>query len=721
MKFFSVIALTLCFANPSKAWDLKPVQKGFIKSWNASPIHRNGTTEAKVFKKYIQIGGNVVSVGSLTYFKTINPKEKLPKDIASQIKRAFDAKFWSQVRKGNSLFMRGYWEGGNRVLYYHIYEDKKQTVITSSTMRPGYMDSTLPESMILQRALIEKAKNPGKKKSGFIQFILNSIPTATAGPLDGLFGGNNGGSGGLDGLTSSTDDISELSTSIDEFTASFEDLSVQLDRVNTNFEGANANWSETNNQIEGANNNWSETNNQIDGANNNWADTNRQLEGFNDNLAGFRDEAGKTREMVDKNWSETNRQFSRANDLAAKMADPKHMFTLAAATSAGAVFGATLANLAIDGVVAGAKWVYDLITDASGKKERWEKFRKARKGWEKTLDNARKLEKLLDQFLTSQELMNKIRGSLSEKDQAKLSREGLVRHLSLNIRRGKKKKKTLESEFEQTVSPACEEHLANKLDNLDAVLTTAEGLKTYLDNERFKVYNDKLFCSQLHNIMNKLGEAEASLQTYRLNILNARTEWAEKNEERNEEIADTIKRLNDVDNHKDFHDQRVENAEDMYKSLKKAVKVRRKSWILECKTSHPDWRKHFWDDDDKERHRWAIEETCEKSYDSQYSARDERNLQRAKAAEKKKIELAARDLKRSKIRPIELNEQAEDARLISYYKWFGDLEEQQYCYTHPEDKKCKDQSQVKFMGPFYVKDRARVKLKEVCGMDSYNY
>lgn len=381
----------------------------------------------------------------------------------------------------------------------------------------------------------------------------------------------------------------------------------------------------------------------------------------------------------------------------------------------------------IDGVVAGAKAIWNLISDAKGKKERWEKFVEARKGWEEMSENARKLEKLLDNFLKSQELMGKIQESIDPKEKYKLSREHLVSHLSISTRRLKKRKSQLQKIFDETNDMQCEEVVAVKMDKVDKLMASGVGLKKILEQQQFAVYNDKMFCNELQKIMGKLGEAEAALQTFRINILNARSEWEDHNEGRIEQMADAIERINDEDTAEDFMEKRVDNAEKLYDAVKDGIKHQRNNWLDNCKTSHLDWKKsgsrigRHSNSFQKSRVRRKIKKECEHKYSVEFDGRSRQRLADAKASMQKKITAAKRDFERSRNSPLEIDTSVEDQRLLAYYKWFSDIEQQQYCYTHREEEKCKRAGRVKFMGPFYVLDRAKVKLQNICRHDQYVY
>jgi hypothetical protein len=716
MKFLSLSVLIFLFTQSTFAYE---VPDWFLKRWTATPVKErkeNGKVVArsKVFRRYANVGGKVYSIGTVTFFQVKKKKgDKLSPDTFLNLKEAYgETERWTTNRIGKTMVIEGPWSKGNRYLRFYVTELDKSIAISTATFRLGYQDSVGPESLLIQRGM---ASTADKKKNFSVFNYISPISEAHAQFGGWPFGG--GSPGGSSGGIPSGTDLSDLTNSVDQLNNNFTSINDQLAQTNTNLANANTNWGNTNTQIGNANNNWADTNTQLGNANQNlananqnWADTNTQIGNAN------------------QNWAETNRQYARTNDIAEKMLDPKHMFTLAAATSAGAVFGATLANLVIDGVVAGAKAIWNLITDAKNKAERWEKFKKAREGWEKMNESVKKLEKLLDNFLMSQELMQQIQNSIKDDEKHKLSRENLISHLSLSHRRMKKRKKQLENIFDNITDIACEEKVAKKLDEVDKLLNNSSTLKKFLEQQQFEIYNDKMFCNQLQKIMGKIGEAEAALQTYRINILNAREEWEDHNEDRIEEMADAIERINDEDTAEDFMERRVENAEKLFEALKDGIEEHEDNWVDKCKTSHPDWNKrfggHFGNSNDnfaRMRNKRKIRKACEAKYKSQFGQRNSLRIAEAKRAMEKKKVIAKRDFEKTRNMPLEIDTSVEDARLVAYYKWFSDLEEQQYCYTHRSEEKCKRAGRVKFMGPFYVMDRAKARLKNVCGRDEFDY
>ena len=193
-------------------------------------------------------------------------------------------------------------------------------------------------------------------------------------------------------------------------------------------------------------------------------------------------------------------------------------------------------------------------------------------------------------------------------------------------------------------------------------------------------------------------------------------------------MADAIERINDEDTAEDFMERRIENAEKLFEALKDGIEDLEDKWVDNCKTSHPDWNKrlrdHFGGGPNniaRMRNKRKIRKRCEAEYKSEYGERNSLRIAEAKRAMEKKILIAKKDFEKARNMPLEIDTSVEDARLVAYYKWFSDLEEQQYCYTHRSEEKCKRAGRVKFMGPFYVMDRAKARLNNICGMDEYDY
>ena len=454
MKTISLSVLIFLFTQSSFGYE---IPAWFMKRWTATPVKErkeNGkiVARSKVFRRYANVGGKVYSIGTVTFFQVKKQKgDKLTSETFLNIKEAYGEKErWITNRIGETMVIEGPWSKGNRYLRFYVTEFDKSIAISTATFRLGYQDSVGPESLLIQRGMASTANK--NKNFSFLNYI-SPISSAHAQFGGWPFGGS--GSGGSSGGIPSGADLSDLTSSVDQLNNNFSEINSQLAQTNSNLANANQNWANTNNQIGNANQNWANTNTQIGNANQNWANTNTQIGNANQNWANTNTQIGN----ANQNWAETNRQYARTNDIAEKMLDPKHMFTLAAATSAGAVFGATLANLVIDGVVTGAKAIWNLITDAKNKAERWEKFKKAREGWEKMNESVKKLEKLLDNFLMSQELMQQIKNSITDDEKHKLSRENLISHLSISNRRMNKRKRQLEDIFDNTTNMAVKKKL----------------------------------------------------------------------------------------------------------------------------------------------------------------------------------------------------------------------------------------------------------------------
>ena len=721
------------------------IPTNFLQKWAATETKgKSETGRVKIFQRFTSAGGHIYSIASITFMQYPSKKDESIQNFAKTLPDAFGENKWQTSSIGNSTIVEGVWKKGNRYVRYDITKSDGFITVTMFTGRLGYIDSLLSEARVIQSNLA-RVKPPLKVGAFDILNRFLGIPEARADLQDllnkinqnngnGL--GNQNGSGTGNGLGNQNSpgtgignlgninngngggvfpDMTGTTSSMDSLSQSFIDLNSQMGLLNQNIQNSNQNWSNTNAQLNNTSQmvdqNWNNTNHKLDAAtqvvDQNWNNTNQKLDAAtqvaNKNW-------GETNKVVDKNWAETNNQLSRANDLAAKLADPSNAFKLAAATSAGMVFGATLANLAIDGVVWGAKMVYDLITDTSGKKERWDKFKEARGQWENTENAAKSLERLLDNFLNSQELLSKIQSSLTPEDQDKFSRENLISFLSEQTRKAQKTKKELEEEYSKTSDQKCEAELSAKIDDVEKKIGSSSAVKDYLNRQNYKIYNSEVFCSELKQIMGKLGEAEAALQTYRLNILNARDQWEKESAREREYLADVTERVNDRDIHEKTLNARIKNAKSDYEKVLESIDDDKDHYIDECRRGTSFFTRLTGGGKD-----------CEKEYNLKFRNRDEEMKYQARMARARKIENAKKDFEESNKHFMLVNQDIEDAKMQSYYGWFSNLEKQQYCFAHQEEPECKKLGEIKFMGPFYIKKRAQVKLRDICKQDIYSY
>lgn len=305
----------------------------FLKKWTATPVKKRVikgkvVARAKVFQRYARIGEHTFAIGTVSYFQTKKKKnDNLNEETYLNLKRAYgEESKWNSKRVGKSMVVEGPWTKGNRYIRYYITELPDSISISTAIFRIGYADSVGPESLIVQR---EMARTAGEKKHFSFFDYISPISSAHA-----QFGGwPSGGPGSGNPL-----DFSDVTNSMDELNNNFDQISSQLSQTNSHLGDANVNWGDTNVQIGDANQNWSNSNTQMENANQNWSNSNTQMENANQNWGNTNVQIGNANQNwadsnvqmgnANENWAETNRQYARTNDIAEKMLDPKHMFTL---------------------------------------------------------------------------------------------------------------------------------------------------------------------------------------------------------------------------------------------------------------------------------------------------------------------------------------------------------------------------------------------------------
>ena len=367
-------------------------------------------------------------------------------------------------------------------------------------------------------------------------------------------GGNSGGGFGFGGMDFSqlTGSLSDTANQMDilnqNITTQMGGLNSTLGNTNTQLGNMNTNWSNTNGQLGDLNNNWSNTNNildqQLGDANANWADTNQQLGDMNTNWANTNGQLGDMntnwantnnildqrskefmemtekestawREMMQtesKAWREmTDRNANRAMDLGEKLADPKHLFKMAAASAAGAVLGATAVNMAIGGAKA---IIGFLVKWARGdfKKMKEEQilkeFNQAKKAWLENTKKMRGLEATIDQTLRSMELSKRFG----------IRNPDLMQKLKIQIKDYGLKLKAREEKAASLPEGSCDRQKvleeAVKFEDEIAELKLLADIFNRADPLRQT-------CKLLRDSLRQLAEVEGLLQRARPNILKA--------------------------------------------------------------------------------------------------------------------------------------------------------------------------------------------------------
>ncbi len=726
----------------------KPVTENFYKNWISPSIHQRDQWAVRTMKRFTAIGGRTFPIANFTVY-SFPKKEWNAESMINTIEESFEQNWKRRIGKRHSS-LEGYWPGGNRYMRDSFHEGGEHIIMTLYSGRVGYWDSTYPEALTLEKHFENSGHTPTKKTTWKVRAFDYVIARAHAQSFLNLFGGgssNNANSNGasnslLGGGNSTLSGLDQVNSNLEDFNKNFDALTLQLDGLNANVSAANGNWGDTNTQLNGANNNWNNTNTQLSGANTNWNNTNNQIGDVNTNwgdtntqigvmnqnwsdtndnmeqlvkdLNDSMDEANAnladTNKIIDKNWQRSNEEIARANDLATKALDPKNVFKLAAATSAGAVLGATLAQTAIDLMVMGAGAIFEAITGAKADAQRWAKFKEARAGWEKNVEMATQLERLLDNFLLSHEMMKQLKNGLTPEQRENLSREEMAKMLSINTRILKKKLKRKEEAFYETDDLRCEAQLALEIEELEDKIKEEIGLKEILEASQFDIYNDDYFCSELPRIFGKLAEAEAMLAQYRLDILAARSQWAEYENTRLEDMAEQMERLNKGKEDKEFTNNLIDNAEDAHDLYVDLLNDTKDSWVEDCKKLTDQlygkpYAKRLEICTEKYNH-WSLNELCAKKLvvdkfnsdknfheiqqekrnacrdtyrDSYLGKQFEENKMRSKEAMQRKIK-GYEQTKGTNRRNYLMNLEVENQRLSSFQRFFDDIYEQQFCF-----------------------------------------
>lgn len=692
----------------------------FAQKWNVSRKHsgvmdQNIGYDMVMLQRIMGINGRVYPIADLTYIRMDRNKNDQfdGRELLENLRKGYGVKKWKVSKFDNVHYYQATMTDRSRAISVSVTQNDFHSKVTVANYRLGYKDFTEREIALLQKSLSTNFE----RKTTFLNFLIKEA-YANGFDLTGLLdsiGGQSGSVSGNPAVTSVVDSISSsgLNTNVNINTnvsgsvdvnatgslnaGQFNAVIGQGNQINQSFNNASdmvdKNWGQTNTTLDNINRdinhqvgnlnqnidkgigmadkNWTETNTVVD---KNWTDTNK---------------------MVDKNWSDTNKQLSRANSVAEKLSDPKHMFLLSGATAAGAVFGASLANLAIDGMQAGVTWIIDQITDRKGKAERWQLFSEARGNWEKTIKNAVDLERAMDQFLGYYDIFKELKAKFPNEQ---ISMETILRHFSKETLLVEKKMKKYEDAFSQIDNnKRCEEYYADKIIEQESVLNSLKDVSNILSNHNknspdINIFDERFFCTQMGQMMRNLLDAENALQDYRIYMIDGKAEYADKMLEQQERLVDKADRYNSK--RESIKDRERDIASDTYKLAKDEIESLAKA---DCKREG----KGFFN---------TGECIKTKLYSGAYASR----LKKLEAQNKRAKQDIERSYEDSDVSRLSVNEASLNDRMSSYKDWFKELEEQQFCFQNPEDAACREISKFRYNGVFYVKDKAMNAMNEIC-------
>jgi hypothetical protein len=684
-------------------------QVNVLERWNITPKHNisyksGGTADLQLFQRIIGMQGRVYPVASISYIRQdIKVNDRIDyRDLVAKFQLGYGVLNWNVKNHLGSKIFSGKLPEQSRNVRISITEKHKEIIVSVATFRRGYANVVEKEIVQIQDGL-SKLKAKSIAQTIFETLVIGSAyadDLDLGSILDSIPGtGMPGGSGivlpsidgGLD-MSASIDISGEINTTvtggmdqgqfdalIDRTDALTQTSNDAISTMNEQGDAANANWSDTNQQISIANQNAENAikvaDKQGTAANANWAETNR---------------------VIDKNWDNTNKQIARTNDIAEKMSDPKHMMLLSGATAAGAVFGASLANLAIDGLKLGLDFIIEQITDTKGKAKRWALFADARKKWNQTLKHALNLEKSIDNFIGYYDVFK----TLKEKDPS-ANIETIIRHFSKEAYKAKKIRDKYETKLAEAETLECEDRYAEKLVEQDAIIDQLESVRDILkkhmkENPDQDIFDERFFCNQLGNMIRNLLDAESTLQDYRIFMIDGKAEFGEALKDQAEKIYDASEHYNK--NKKSSKSRELKQEKERYEmALNQLEGLADKR----CKQKGVAWVQRS----------GCIEQELTKG-----------SLYRRKGQIEKKLKVVndSIEMSYSDDGMLSVNEKVISDRIQHYNDWFKEIEGQQHCSQYPEDSACREMSKFAYNGNFYMKEKAMNRIEDVCPNQEMN-
>ncbi|WPU63831.1 gluzincin family metallopeptidase [Peredibacter starrii] len=567
-----------------------------LKNWNVVMKGSKGGNTIESFERKIYTPYSRYTVAQITNTELHFEGPKTPDAVREFLSKEFKLVGLQEKSIEGAHRFEGYRQDINRQVVVFVSFNKSKIKVSSGFFRPTYGRVVALEVELLHR---KYHKLTGSVSHSPVFKLLNPFINEAYAQTDCtkcagnpmcllLCRSGNTGTGGNSGLLSGLD-LSGIQNELSNANTQLTAINANVGAVNTNLSGVNANWGNTNIQIGNANTNWANTNTQIGNLNgtintqignfnNNHADTNTQLAEANKNIANLTNVADKRagealqesqawRAMTEKESQEwralAKEQTDRGLAVAEKMADPNHLFKMATYSAAGAVLGASVANLAISGVTTAVSFLYKWATGELKEMKQNELLREfslAMKVYEDSSKISKGLELSIDSALANMALHKKFQLENSE--------------VLANIQ-----KYILETEFQ--IEDAKKNRCVEELIPLNQKLVEFHSLAKILD----MADPQKKMCLDLKELFRKLAQVEGVLQNARPNLLKAEEALNWQIARDQNDGAEILEDIRKGKLSKEVKNTQDKQREELYERNKKDTEELTKDVVEDCRDS----------------------------------------------------------------------------------------------------------------------------------------
>lgn len=564
-----------------------PVEKDpFVSHWKVVMDGSHSGNTIRSIERKIVTPYSRYTVASVTMMELNFEGDQSMEATRSFLQKEYKLTGLQEKKFNNAYRFEGYNEITRRQVVIFISFSKNKIRVSNAVYRPTY-----GRTIALEVELIHRKYHNVDDRVSFLKKLKIALPfieeayaqtdcTKCAGnPMCLMLcrsanSGSSAGTGVLAGAGSSspTSGFGFGGLNLDNIQQELSNTNVQLNALNGNMNVMNQNWGNTNTQIEGMNVNWNNTNTQIGIANQNWNNSNQNWAETNKNHAKTNEELAKANQnmenltnVVDKNAQKAleesqawramtekesaewralmKEQSDKGLAIAEKMSNPNHMFKMATYSAAGAVLGASVANLAIQGVTAAVGFLWKWATGelkTMKQEELLKEFAQAMKVYSDSTLISKGLEASIDSVLANLALHKKFKLQNSE--------------VLANIQ-----KYIITTEFE--IEDARKNKCVDDLVTLNQKMTEFQSLAKILD----MADPQKQMCIDLKEMFRKLAEIEGVLQNARPNLLKAEDalNW-QKARAQNDSI-DTLDEIKKGDLAEDVKKTQDKQREKLYK------------------------------------------------------------------------------------------------------------------------------------------------------------
>jgi hypothetical protein len=557
-KCFLTSFLVATLSIQQVAWAVvSPIPMRPTKVWNASRVQKQGDTELQTFHRLIINPDMVFEIGNVISITTPKTQNFSLSEVESTLRRAFQG---SEISVRSLPYAKAIdidWKAGNRVVRFFVSEKDGKVHYVSSSFRRVYAAPLLHETEALMRQLAGISA-PGQKRIPWIDRMVSWLwerewfQSAYAAATCSLVNIN------CTGIPNINKPITVPNVNIPSVPG--------VRNINLNNAISFSNQFNTSVNVDGKQLGQDFVTGSGKIADSINAASYRATQALNNDAKAIQNGADAV-----NNVDRTLQKLTSEGKVA----------KLAAAAAAGYALGTLAISLAVGGVTMAADFLIEAITHKKEKAELLNRFVVAREAYEKSKDQIKQLETLLDSFDDFNRML-KDNEKMTREEFLTLAPQRLMDHqIALNVNM-----KWAEDAYRSGDVQCRNFFVAQSAQFKDLVESYQAIISRYGTDKKNSM------CGDMRENLRKLTEAEGLLQRARISILTARDVWNEEMAKAEKQAETGVSRAKRVD--EDVNKDQLKREEARHTKALADIGKKVDALVNTCVENLSKWDDRWW-------------------------------------------------------------------------------------------------------------------------------